>query len=385
MKVPFLDLNAQYKSIQDEVSQAMEAVIAKTAFAGGPFVETFEDEFAAYCECRHAIGVGSGTEALWLTLLALGIGKGDEVITVPNSFIATAEAISFCGATPVFVDVDEDTYTMDPALLEDVISQRTKAVIPVHLFGQPANMGPIIDIARKYSLAVVEDSAQAHGARYKECVAGSLGDAGCFSFYPGKNLGAYGEAGAITTNDGSLADKLRMLRDHGQAGKHMHTLVGWNSRMDGFQAAILSVKLKRLEQWTQQRRHAAATYKEGLYNDVKMVLPLEADYAKHVYHIFAIRSPKRDDLMQYLTDRGIQCAVHYPAPIHRQEAYSHLELSQGTFPVAERCANEYLSLPMYPELSREQVEYVIAHVNEFVRAQEQDVSVPSAREPVYSV
>lgn len=358
MDVPFINLPAQHDSIRDEIVQAMLSVLDSAAFAGGPFVERFEKEFAAYCDCHYAIGVGSGTEALWLTLLALGIGPGDEVITVPNSFIATAEAISFCGATPVFVDVDEATYTMDPSLVSGAISPRTKAIIPVHLFGQPVHMDPIVSIAERHDIAVIEDAAQAHGAQYCGRRAGSLGLAGCFSFYPGKNLGAPGEAGAVTTNSLELAQTIRMLRDHGQASKHNHKLVGWNGRMDGIQAAVLSVKLKRLQEWNTARRTIAKLYWEGLSGIDKIILPIEADYATHVYHIFAIRVPNRDKLIKYLAKLNIQCAVHYPVPIHLQPAYKGLGLSENKFLVAEKCASEYVSLPIYAELPDDQVSFI---------------------------
>ena len=257
MKVPFLDLKAQYQSIKPEIQSALNQVLENTAFAGGPFVAQFEKEFAAFCGTKHAIGVGSGTDALWAALVAVGAGPGDEVITVPDTFIATAEAISFCGARPVFVDIEETTYNMDPAKLEAAITPKTKAIIPVHLFGQMADMDPIMEIARKRKLYVIEDAAQAHGAEYKGKKAGSVGDVGCFSFYPGKNLGAYGEAGAVVTNNDQLADKMRMFRDHGQPKKYYHDMIGWNARMDGFQGAVLSVKLKHIDAWNDARRKNA--------------------------------------------------------------------------------------------------------------------------------
>jgi dTDP-4-amino-4,6-dideoxygalactose transaminase len=260
MKVPFLDLKTQYLSIQQEIKHAIGQVLESTAFAGGPFVAKFEDEFAAYCNCKCAVGVGNGTDALWFALLALGVKEGDEVITVPNTFIATAEAISFCGARPVFVDVDERTYTLNPDLLEAAITPRTKAIIPVHLFGQTADMDPILGIAQKHRLYVIEDACQAHGAEYKGRKAGSIGHAGCFSFYPGKNLGAYGEAGAVVTNDPELANRMRVLRDHGQPKKYYHDVIGWNGRMDGIQGAVLSVKLRHLDRWNENRRNHAAAY-----------------------------------------------------------------------------------------------------------------------------
>ncbi len=366
MKVPFLDLVVQYQSIRYEIAAAIQRVLDRAAYAGGPFVTQFENEFAAYSNCRHAIGVGSGTEALWFALLALDIGEGDEVITVPNTFIATAEAISFAGAKPVFIDIDEKTYAMNPKLIEGAITSRTKAIIPVHLFGQMADMASILEVANKHGLFVVEDAAQAHGAQYRGEMAGSIGNAGCFSFYPGKNLGAYGEAGAVTTNDDELADKVRILRDHGQKIKYFHKLIGWNGRMDGIQGAILSVKLKYLSEWTNQRRNVASTYND-LLKDLgdSLVLPFEADYAHHVYHIYAVRAKERDALMASLAEKDISCGIHYPHPVHLQEAYSRLGLAEGELSVAEQCAKELVSLPMFPELTEEQVNYVANHVKEF--------------------
>jgi len=356
MKVPFLDLKAQYEPIREEIRVALQEVLDHTAFAGGPFVTQFEDEFARYCHTQHAVGVNSGTTALWTALMGLGIGAGDEVITVPNTFIATAEAISFCGAKPVFVDVDERTYTMDPALLEDAITPKTKAIVPVHLYGQTADMDPILAVARAHGLFVVEDACQAHGAEYKGRRAGSMGDAGCFSFYPGKNLGAYGEAGAVVTNNPDLAGWIRAFRDHGQSRKYYHSIVGWNCRMDGFQAAVLSVKLKYLEAWTRARRAHAARYGELLAGIEEIALPYEAPYARHVYHIYAIRTPDREALMASLQEAGIACGIHYPVPIHLQEAYKSLRFERGRFPSAEKCAAEQVSLPMFAELTHEQIQ-----------------------------
>jgi len=356
--VPFLDLGAQYRSIYDELAPALQQVFESTAFAGGPFVADFENEFAAYCGCDFAIGVSSGTAALWLVMLGLGIGPGDEVITVPNTFIATAEAISFCGATPVFVDVDPQTYTMNPDLLESAITSCTKAIIPVHLYGQPADMDPIRAVAERYGLFVIEDACQAHGAQYKGRKAGSLADAGCFSFYPGKNLGAYGEAGAVTTNNPELAQTIRMLRDHGQTEKYKHALVGWNDRMDGLQGAILSVKLRHLDEWNEARRERARLYTEFLEDVQGVVVPQEAPYARHIYHIYAVRVPHRDQIIADLCGQGIGCGIHYPVPIHLQKAYEFLGYAEGCFPVAEQSAREVLSLPIYPELTLEQLETV---------------------------
>jgi len=378
MQVPFIDLKAQYESIKDEINEAIQQVLDSCAFAGGPFVEKFEKEFAEFCQCKYCVGVGSGTEALWLSLLALGIGHGDEVITVPNTFIATAEAISFCGATPVFVDIDEQTYTMDPAKLRDYLNMRLqpptsnlrprsrpKAVIPVHLFGQMADMDPIMEIAKKYGMLVIEDACQAHGAEYKGRRAGSIGDAGCFSFYPGKNLGAYGEAGAIVTNDAELDKKIRMLRDHGQAKKYYHEMVGWNARMDGLQGAILSVKLSHLERWNEERCKNAKLYAELLIDLDSVITPQETDYAKHVYHIYAIRVQNRDALMNALAEKDIFCSIHYPVPVHLQDAYTSLMLAEGSFPIAEKYAEEFVSLPMYPELTCDQQKKVAGKINEF--------------------
>jgi dTDP-4-amino-4,6-dideoxygalactose transaminase len=398
MNVPFLDLKVQYLSMKDEIHAAIQQVLDKTAFAGGPFVAQFEKEFAAFCDCKESIGVGSGTEALWLCLLAMGIGQGDEVITVPNSFIATAEAISFCGATPAFVDVDPRTHTMDPNKLEDYLKKRSqesgirsqnpktsneqpatsnvssirnpqsairnrpKAIIPVHLFGQPADMDPILEIAKKYNLAVIEDACQAHGALYKGKKAGSMGDAGCFSFYPGKNLGAYGEAGAVTTNSAEMAARIRMTRDHGQSKKYHHDLIGWNDRMDGIQGAILSAKLKHLPAWNEARRKHGQMYTKLLKGTAGAVIPEEAPYARHIYHIYALRVPNRDKLMSALGEKGISCGIHYPIPIHLTDAYKFMGLGKGSFPAAEKSADEFLSLPMYPELTEEQVGYVAEQV-----------------------
>jgi dTDP-4-amino-4,6-dideoxygalactose transaminase len=347
-----------------ELIDAFRQVAESSAFAGGPFVARFEAEFAAFCASRYALGVGSGTDALWLSLLALGVGPGDEVITVPNSFMATAEAISLCGAKPVFLDIDERTYTMNPERLEAAITLRTQAIVPVHIFGQMADMKPILAVARRYGTPVVEDACQAHGAEYHHHRAGTLGVAGCFSFYPGKNLGAFGEAGAVTTDEQELRSKIQMLRDHGQATKSMHSAIGWNARMDGIQAAVLSVKLSRLEANNETRRAHARIYDRLLADEPRIVRPTEAPDRKHVYHIYAVRVPERDQVLQRMSARGVHCGVHYPIPIHLQKAYSFLGLKPGSFPVAERCAREFLSLPMYPELKPEQIEHVARTLKE---------------------
>lgn len=367
MKVPFLDLKAQYESIKAEINDALQQVLEKTAFAGGPFVAEFEKQFAAFCGTEQCVAVASGTDALWVALVAMGIGQGDEVITVPDTFIATAEAISFAGARPVFVDVEEKTYNMDPSKLEAAITSKTKAIIPVHLFGQPADMDPILDIARRHNLLVLEDACQAHGAEYKGRRTGSIGTAGAFSFYPGKNLGAYGEAGAVTTNDPVLADKMRTFRDHGQPKKYYHDIVGWNARMDGFQGAILSAKLKHLDGWNEGRRRNAALYGELLGNGANgLVVPYETDYAKHIYHIYAIRVKSRDAFMDALGKKDVATGIHYPVPVHLTGAYSSLGYKMGDFPVAEKCAAEFVSLPMFAELTEAQIKYVCEEIKKIV-------------------
>ena len=366
MKVPFLDLKAQYETIRDEVAVAIQGVLDKTAFAGGPFVSKFEEEFSEFCGTQYGVGCGSGTDALWLALLTLGIGQGDEVITAANTFIATTESISYCGAKPVLVDVCEDTYNINPELIEAAITENTKAIIPVHLYGQMADMDPIMEIARKHKLFVVEDASQAHGAEYKGRLAGSIGDIGCFSFYPGKNLGAYGEAGAAVTNNQEWADKMKMIRDHGQEKKYYHSLLGWNARMDGFQGAILSVKLKNLPSWNNGRIENAALYTKLLSDCEGVKLPKIRDAHKHVFHIYAILVKDRDKLMADLAKKDIFCAIHYPVPIHLQKAYDFLGLGKGDFPVSEEVAEQLVSLPMFAELTKEQIEYVCEEIKKLV-------------------
>jgi dTDP-4-amino-4,6-dideoxygalactose transaminase len=366
MKVPFLDLKAQYLTIKEEIGEALQKVLDTTAFAGGPFVAEFEKSFAPYCQADQAVGVGNGTDALWVALIGLGIKPGDEVITAVNTFIATAEAISYCGAKPVFVDVETDTFNLDPAQIEAAITPKTKAIIPVHLYGQMANMQPILDIAKKHGLFVIEDASQAHGAEYNGKRAGSLGDAGCFSFYPGKNLGAYGEAGAVVSNNAKAVEIMRMFRDHGQKQKYYHGMVGWNARMDGFQGAVLSVKLKHLPAWTEARRAHAKKYNELLANVSGVTLAKEQNWAKHVYHIYPIFVEKRDELMKYLGEKGIATGIHYPIPLHLQEAYQELGYKAGQFPIAEHLAARQVSLPMFAELNDEQIEYVVSEIKQFM-------------------
>lgn len=379
MLVPFLDLKAQLENIREEVAQGLESVLADCAFVSGPAVAAFEESFAEFCGVRHAVGVGSGTSALWSALIACGVGQGDEVITVPNTFIATVEAVSKCGARPVFVDVRPDTATMNPDLLEAAITERTRAVIPVHLYGQPADMDPIMDIARAYRLPVIEDACQAHGALYKGRRAGSIADAGCFSFYPGKNLGAYGEAGAVITNDEELYRKIRLFRDHGQAEKYHHEIIGWNDRMDGFQGAVLKIKLKYLPLWNEARHSHAEAY-AGLLSDCDgLELPCESAASRHIYHIFAVRTAFRDELMRGLQAKSIQCGIHYPVPIHLQKAYGFLGLPRGSFPVAESWADTTLSLPMYPELKAEQIKYTAEAIRECLAERGEPAAVPRGK------
>ncbi len=357
--VPFLDLRAQHDPLRAEIRAAVDTVIDASAFAGGPFVARFEEEFTAYCQTRRCVGLGSGTEALWLALLALGVRAGDEVITVPATFMATAEAITYCGATPVFVDIDERTCTLDPALLEAAITPRTRAIVPVHLYGQMADMDPIMEIARRHNLFVVEDACQAHGAEYKGRRAGSIGHAGCFSFYPGKNLGALGEAGAVVTNDTALAAEIATLRDHGQHTKYHHSRIGWNARMDGIQGAILSLKLRSLALGNSLRRDHARRYDRLLAETDGVLVPQVAAYGTPVYHLYVVRVNARDEVLREMTHQGIGCGIHYPRPLHLQSAYAHLRLGRGAFPVAERLAGEALSLPMFPELTVGDLERVV--------------------------
>jgi dTDP-4-amino-4,6-dideoxygalactose transaminase len=361
MKIPFVDLKAQYKSIAGDIDEAIAGVIRNTAFIGGKSVALFEEAFASYCCVKNCIGVGNGTDALYIALRALGIGKGDDVITVANSFIATAEAITMTGARVVFVDCDPLTYNIDVHKVARVITPRTKAIVPVHLYGQPADMPSLKKIAEKYGLFIVEDAAQAHGAEIDGRRVGTFGDAGCFSFYPGKNLGAYGDAGAIVTNDEELAVKCRMIANHGRISKYDHDFEGINSRLDGLQAAVLGVKLKYLDQWTEQRRAVAAGYRE-LLEGTPVVTPTEASGMRHVYHVFVVRLPNREVVATELKAQGIDTGVHYPIALPNLRAYRHLGHAPGDFPVATRYSGEVLSLPMFPELGVDRIEYVCRHL-----------------------
>ncbi|TSC80415.1 MAG: DegT/DnrJ/EryC1/StrS aminotransferase [Candidatus Peregrinibacteria bacterium Gr01-1014_25] len=359
MIVPFLDLQAQYRSLKPELDAAVGHVLATSTYVLGPSVRAFEESFAAFCGTRHCVGVASGTAALELLLRAYGIGQGDEVITVANSFFASAEAISLVGATPVLVDCRADDALIDVDAVEAAVTARTKAIIPVHLYGQCADMDGLRATAARHRLVLIEDACQAHGAGYKGARAGSLADAAAFSFYPGKNLGAYGEAGAITTNDGAIAERVRMLREHGMPRKYEHALVGRNDRMDGIQGAVLGVKLPHLDGWNAQRRAHARRYRNSLADSAGVTLLTEHPDREHGYHLFVIRVPERDRVRAALAEHGINAGVHYPIPIHLQAAYADRGWKRGDFPEAEAQANDVLSLPMFPELTDAQIDAVV--------------------------
>ena len=393
MKIPFLDLVAPHVELEEELLGVCRNALRTAGFIGGPIVESLERDFAQFCEAKYCIGVGSGTDALRFALIAAGVQPGESVITVPNTFIATTEAISQAGALPEFVDIDERTYSLDPEKLCKFldtecdtdqetgrpISRRTgrviRAIVPVHLYGQPANMDPILEVAESYNLIVVEDACQAHGADYfsrrsrRWMKAGSIGHAAAFSFYPGKNLGACGEAGAVTTNDEALAKKIRMLRDHGQAKKYYHDMEGYNGRLDTMQAGFLHAKLPHLAEWNTKRRQCAAIYQQ-LFADAKgIVLPFEPLWSRSVYHLYVIRVREREKLQQFLTERGIGTGIHYPIPLHLQNAYRNLGYREGDFPVTEMTSREILSLPMFPTLTRHEQEYVVESVMEHLELQ----------------
>lgn len=363
MSIPLLDLKAQYSSIRKEINEAIFRVIESSHFILGPNVAALEEEVAAYCQARFGVGVASGTDALYVSLLAIGIKPGDEVITVPFTFIATAEVITLLGAKPVFVDIDPKTFNIDPDKIEAAITEKTKAIIPVHLYGQPADLDPILSLASQYDLKVIEDGAQAIGAEYKGKRIGAIGDLGALSFFPAKNLGAYGDGGMVVTNNEDLAEQIKILRVHGSKEKYHHSVIGFNARLDELQAAILRVKLKYLSGWTEARRKKAAAYNQGL-KDCPVITPLEATFARHVYNQYTIRSSRRDELKEHLAADGIPTAIHYPIPLHLQEAFSFLEYKKGDFPESEQAAAEVLSLPIYPELSDQQVEEIIKGVRE---------------------
>jgi dTDP-4-amino-4,6-dideoxygalactose transaminase len=375
--VPFVDLVAQYRTIAEEIQLVTTKVIQEADFILGREVGLFEEEFATFCEARYAVGVDSGTSALELALRAYEIGPGDEVITAANSFIASALAISHAGAKPVLVDADPSTYTIDVAGIERAITPRTKAIIPIHLYGHPAHMDPILQLAEKYKLIVIEDACQAHGARYKGKRAGSMGHAAAFSFYPGKNLGAYGDGGMVVTNDLEIAERLQMLRNYGQKEKYQHLSRGYNRRLDTLQAAVLRVKLKYLEKWNAARGWNAELYQKSLHG-TGILTPREAAGADSVWHLYVIRTEQRDTLREHLVSRGVQASIHYPIPIHLQPAYKDLGYQRGDFPVTEACAQQILSLPMYAELQAEQIEYVARTLTEFVTANANGASARNA-------
>lgn len=372
MNIPFLDLKANYNSIKSEVDAAIQNVLDNTAYILGASVQNFEKDFAAAQQVKYCLGTSSGTDANHLVLWGLGIGPGDEVIMPANTFIATAWGATLCGATPVFVDCHPESYNIDPAKIEAAITKKTKAIVAVHLYGQSADLDPLIEIARKHDLILVEDAAQAHLAEYNGKPIGGLTAAASFSYYPGKNLGAYGEGGAVTTNDEALYNKIKKLREHGQSQKYYHDTFGHNYRMEGIQGAVLGVKLKHLSKWTDARRSVAAKYKAGLKDVAKVITPKEMAYAKHVYHLYVIQlndgtleasSQLRDKLKDFLTQNGVNVGLHYPIPLHMQECFKGLGYKKGDFPNSERIAEAGLSLPMFPEMSDEQVNYVIEKVD----------------------
>src|SRR5438105_717660 len=361
-QIPLVGLYDQYQTIKPEIDAAIESIITRSAFVGGEDVRKFEAEFAAYCETPACVGVGNGTDAIYLALRAMGIGQGDEVITVAHTFIATSEAISMTGARPVFVDIREDTMLMDPALIEQAITPRTKAIIPVHLYGQPCDMDAIMQIAERHGLKVIEDAAQAHGARWRGRRVGSIGDAACFSFYPGKNLGAFGDAGAVVSNDTELIERIRMLANHGRLEKYTHKMEGVNSRLDAMQAAILRVKLHHLDEWNESRRRHADFYFET-FTGGEMQMPIVHEHAEPVWHLFVVRVPDREALQALLKNEGIATGVHYPVPLHLQPAYEHSNIPPVALPVTEKVSAEVVSLPMYPELSPVQLEAIVSAIS----------------------
>lgn len=367
MSIQLVDLKAQYDTIRPDIDAAIQRVIDNTAFIMGKEVSNFEKAFAEYCGVKHALGVSSGTSALFLALVGYGIGEGDEVITTPFTFFATGEAISQAGARPIFVDIDPATYNLDPNQLEAAITPYTKAIMPVHLFGQPADMDAINEIACRHELWVIEDAAQAHGSRYKGKSAGNLGASACFSFYPSKNLGCYGDGGAVVTNDDHLASRVRSLRDHGRTSKYEHAELGYGHRLDGIQAAILSAKLPHLDGWNSGRRRLAARYAE-LLADTELVTPYHLPETEPVYHCYVVRTPHRDALMQRLQKQEIGVGIHYPIPLHLQPAYRFLELEPGSFPISEQAAREVLTLPLYAEMTDEQQDEVVAAITSALAA-----------------
>lgn len=364
MNIPFMDLKRQYLSIKEEIDSVLREVMNGSSFILGKYVEEFENDFASYCGAKWCIGVNSGTSAIHLALIACGIKEGDEVITTPFTFVGTVWGICYLRAKPVFVDIDEDTFNINPNLIEKVITEKTKAIIPVHLYGQPADMNPIMDISRKYGLMVIEDACQAHGAEYRCKKVANFGKAGCFSFYPSKNLGAFGEGGAIVTNDTEIANHIKKLRDHAQLIRYIHEEIGFNNRMEGIQGAILRVKLKYLDRWIQKRRQIVSLYSEKL-RGLPIKLPKESLYCKHVWHLYVICTKERDRLKDYLNERGINTGIHYLKPLHLQLALSYLGYTKGSFPISERVSSEVLSLPIYPEFKEDEIDLVVKGIKIF--------------------
>ncbi len=368
MKVPFLDLKINYQSIKEEVDIAIQEVLDNTAFALGFAVERLENNFSKYIGVKHSIACNSGTSALHLALLAAGVKAGDEVITTPSTFVSTTWAISYVGAKPVFVETDEETYTIDPKKIEAAITEKTKAILPVHLYGQSSDLDEVNAIAEKHNLLVIEDAAQAHGALYKGKSCGSIGDMGCFSFYPGKNMGAFGEGGMVTTNNDEFAERVRLYRNHCQPEKYYHNDIGYNYRMDGIQGAVLDVKLKHIERWNDMRRANAKKYTAGLEGIAEVKTPKLMDYMKPVWHLYELRTKNketRDALLKFLHDKGVGAGLHYPIPVHLQKAYNHLGHKKGDFPIVEMMADCLISLPMYPEMTDDMINYTVGCVKEF--------------------
>lgn len=364
--VPYLDLPAQMRGLRAEIDAAIARTLDNCSFCLGPDVAQFEKDFAKFCHAEHCVAFNSGTSALHIGLLLLNIGQGDEVITTPCTFVATSWAISYVGAKPVYVDIEDATFNLDPAKVEGAITPRTKAIMPVHLYGHPVNLDPLLQICRKHNLPLVEDAAQAHAATYKGKMIGTFGAVSGFSFYPGKNLGAYGEGGALVTNNAAYAARARALREHGSTQRYYHDEIGYNYRMEGIQGAVLGVKLKHLDAWTRERRRVAHRYNELLAN-TPLQLPHEAEYAQSAWHLYVVRHPRRDELKKHLEANHVGCALHYPLPLHLQKAYAHLGYKQGDFPVAEKAARECLSLPIFPELTEEQIQRVVSVIKDFFK------------------
>lgn len=365
-EIPFFDMTRQYRAAKPLIDAALQRVLDRAWFVLGEEGKLFEKEFAAYLGAESGIGVGSGTEALHLALVACGVQAGDEVITVPNTAVPTISAISFANATPVLVDIDPVTYTMDPAKLEQAITDRTKAIVPVHLYGQAADMWPILEIAKKHGIRVIEDACQAHGALYQNQRVGTFGDLGCFSFYPSKNLGCYGDGGFVCSNDPELSERVQLLRNYGQRKRYYHSIKGFNSRLDEMQAAILRVKLPELDAGNRRRRELAKLY-DGLLCKTPLTLPREVSYSESVFHLYVVRAPRRDELIEFLAENGVETIIHYPVPVHLQEAYNDLKIAPDSLPEAERAAQEIVSLPLYPEITEDEINAVAALINHFYR------------------